>query len=124
MLGFSPFEVLYGYVPRDFGIKVSSASPVPSLQDWVQEKGVMTALVKQHLTQAQYRMKMQADNKRSERSFQVGDMVYLKLQPYVQSSLAPHANQKLVFWFFGLFKILSRVGSVAYKLYLYSNYTL
>jgi ribosomal protein L21E len=52
----------------------------------------MQSLVKQHLARAQDRMKRQADKGRSERSFQVGDSVYLKLQPYVQSSLAPRSN--------------------------------
>jgi hypothetical protein len=56
-------------------------------------------LVQQHLARAQLRMKGQADKKRSERSFVVGDRVFLKLQPYVQSSLAPRANQKLAFQF-------------------------
>jgi hypothetical protein len=37
-------------------------------------------------------MKRQVDKKRSERWFEVGDMVFLKLQPYVQSSLAPQFN--------------------------------
>jgi hypothetical protein len=37
----------------------------------------------------------------------------LKLQQYVQSSLAPRANQKLSFRFFGQ---LQKVGDVAYKL--------
>ena len=46
----------------------------------------------------------------------MGDWVYLKLQPYVQASLAPRTNQKLAFKFFGPFRILARVGAVAYKL--------
>jgi hypothetical protein len=62
------------------------------------------------------RMKSQADKHRSKRQFQVGDLALLKLQPYVQSSLAPHANQKLAFKYFGPFAILQRVGKVAYKL--------
>jgi hypothetical protein len=45
-------------------------------------------------------------------------MVFLKLQPYVQSSVAPRANQKLSYRYFGPFKILQRVGNVAYKLLL------
>lgn len=49
-------------------------------------------LIKQHLGRAQVRMKRQADKRRSERVFAVGDMVFLKLQPYVQSSLAPCAT--------------------------------
>jgi hypothetical protein len=40
----------------------------------------MELLIQQHLCRAQQRMKQQADKKRSERSFVVGDKVYLKLQ--------------------------------------------
>lgn len=59
--------------------------------------------VKQHLLRAQQRMKIQADKHRSDRDFEVSDKVFLKLQPYLQSSLAPRANHK-------------RVGEVAYRL--------
>jgi hypothetical protein len=76
----------------------------------------MDQLLHSHLSGAKHRMKKQADQHRSERSFQVGDTVYLKLQPYVQTSLAPRSHQKLAFHFFGPFRILERIGSVAYKL--------
>ena len=61
-------------------------------------------------------MKHQADKKRSERLFQARDFVYLRLQPYVQSSLAPRSHHKLCFKYFGPFKVLSKIGAVAYKL--------
>lgn len=51
-------------------------------------------------------------------------MVFVKLQPYVQSTLAHRANQKLSFKFFRPFKILERIGSVAYKLLLPSSTTI
>jgi hypothetical protein len=41
---------------------------------------------------------------------------YLKLQPYVQSSLARRSNQKLAYKFFGPFRVIARIGSDAYKL--------
>lgn len=40
-------------------------------------------------------MKNQTDKNRSEHEFSVGDMVYLKLQSYVQTSVAACANHKL-----------------------------
>ena len=66
-------------------------------------------------------MRAQADKKRSERQFLVGDSVYLKLQPYVQTSVAQRSSQKLSFRYFGSFKVLKRVGAVAYKLQLPSD---
>jgi hypothetical protein len=63
-------------------------------------------------------MKFQADKNRTEREFKVGDMVYLKLQPYVQISMATRANHKLSFKYFGPYPIIQRIGAVAYKLQL------
>jgi ribosomal protein L21E len=76
----------------------------------------MVASVRQHLFRAQQRMKAQANKGRLERTFAVGDSVYLKLQPYVHSSLAPWAHQKLSLHYFGAYKVVERIGSVAYKL--------
>lgn len=76
----------------------------------------MNDLIQQHLFRSKERMKRHADKKRTERQFQVGDMVFLKLQPYIQTSLAPRANQKLAFKYYGPFKVIARVGSVAYTL--------
>ena len=78
----------------------------------------MNRLLQQHLYRAQNRMKMQADKHRSDRSFAVGDFVFLKIQPYVQSSLAPRANAKLAFKYFGPYQVIDKIGSVAYKLQL------
>ena len=84
----------------------------------MQQKAAMQSLIQQHLARARNRMKLQADKKRTERSFPLGAWVYVKLQPYVQTSLAPRANQKLAYRFFGPYKIEEKIGSVAYKLQL------
>lgn len=69
-LGRSPFEVLYGQNPRHFGLSVDNVE-VPGLSDWLHERQLMNALVKQHLLRSKQRMKKQADMKRSERQFQM-----------------------------------------------------
>ena len=81
----------------------------------------MNDLVHQHLLRAKDRMKKQSDKNRSKRVFQVDDWVFLKVQPYVQSSLSASANQKLAFKFFGPYRVVARIGSVAYKLQLPSS---
>lgn len=50
-----------------------------------------------------------------ERQFAVGDQVYLKFQPYVQTTVARRTNQKLSYKFFVPYVVLQRVGAVAYK---------
>lgn len=54
-------------------------------------------------------MKSQADKRRSDRTFSIDNMVFLHLQPYVQSSLAPRSHQKLCFKYLGPFKIIDRL---------------
>lgn len=60
-------------------------------------------------------MKSQDDKGRSEHQFK-GDMVYLKLQIHVQTLVTTCSCQKLAFKFYGPFKVLKKVGLVAYKL--------
>lgn len=61
-------------------------------------------------------MEAQADKNRTERSFEEGQLVYLKLQPYLQSSVVSRTHQKLSFRYYGPYKILQKVGKVAYRL--------
>ena len=115
-IGKSPFEVLYGYTPRQLGISNLQLCSIPDLEQWLTDRELLSQLIKQQLLRAQQRMKSQADKHRIERQFAVGDSVFLKLQPYVQSTVASRSNQKLSFRFYGPYKILQRVGQVAYRL--------
>jgi hypothetical protein len=105
-LGKSPFEVLYGYTPRQLGIANLQLCSVPDLEQWLTDRELLSQLVKQQLFRAQQRMKSQADKHRTEQEFKVGDSVFLKLQPFVQSTVARRSNLKLSFRFYGPFKIL------------------
>jgi hypothetical protein len=117
-LGCSPFTALYRTEPN-FGampnITVSDDSPVVGeLRDYQAQ----TEFLRSKLLQAQHRMKSQADKNRTEREFQVGEQVLLKLQPYAQHSVVNRACPKLSYKYFGPYAILERVGAVAYKLQL------
>jgi hypothetical protein len=115
-LGKTPFKVLYGHSPHVLGIDRVEACALPNLEEWHRERALMTKLLQQHVERVQQRMKSQADKGRTERSFAVGDWVYLKLQPYLQSSFEHHSNYKLSFRFYGPYEVEQRVGEVTYKL--------
>ncbi|XP_034892305.1 uncharacterized protein [Populus alba] len=61
-------------------------------------------------------MTSHANQRRQEVSFEVGDYVYLKLQPYCQTRVAFRSSLKLSPRFYGPFQILSKVSLVAYQL--------
>jgi hypothetical protein len=80
--------------------------------------------IKRNLRLAQERMKKNADKNRSERELNIGDMAYLKLQPYMHSSLGLQKQVKLHSKFYGLFKVPQKIGNVAYKLMLPEGYSI
>lgn len=69
----------------------------------LQARETTLKILKFQLQRAQNRMESQATKRRTNRSFSVGDWVYIKLQPYKQLSLKSYAFQKLPAKFFGPF---------------------
>lgn len=114
-LSVSPFEVLYGRQPRMLGISPATVVSHVDLHSLLSQRELMTQSIRQHLLRAQQRMKHQADKNRMDR-FTVGDLVCLKLQPYIQSSVVVRANHKLSYKYFSPYRITTKINSVAYKL--------
>jgi ribosomal protein L21E len=90
--------------------------PEPPAMEFLASKQLMLGKLKDNLAQTQARIKKYADLKRTERVFQVGDMVHLKLQPFRHSTFQLHKNLKLSTKYYGPFKILENFGQAAYKL--------
>lgn len=87
-----------------------SGTPPPRLVSYVKgttrvQADQIAKVLKEKLKAAQERMKRQPDLHRTERSFEVGERVFLHLQPYRQHSVAMW-NLKLSPRFYGPYKIL------------------
>jgi len=117
----SPFEAVYGqaspihlpYLPGESKVAVVARS--------LQKRENMLLVLKFHLLRAQHRMKQFADSHRTERSFNIGDKVFVNLQPYRQGSVVMRSNQKLAPKYYGPYQIVDKCGEVAYKLLLPSD---
>ena len=78
---------LYGYHPPSITSYLREKTKVQAVEDHIEYQQQVLQLLKDNLTLAQNRMKQQGDQYRSEISFDVGDWVFLRLQPYKQISL-------------------------------------
>ena len=89
---------------------------VSLVEQLMEDRNAILDDLRMQLLRAQQRMKLQADQKRHHVEFNVGDLVFLKLRPYRQRSLAQRKFEKLAARYYGPFKVLQRIGKVAYKL--------
>ena len=60
--------------------------------------------------------KQYADKHRKERTFQVDDLVYLRLQRYKQTSLKRNGVENLNPRYYGPYKVIWKIGEVAHAL--------
>jgi hypothetical protein len=117
----TPFKALYGVDPHPGFCPPLHQADNQDIAELFKERQMFTELLKEQLARAQNRMKFFADHNRIECSFQVGDLVLLKLQPYAQSSVVNRPFPKLAFKYYGPFAVLEKLGSCAYKLQLPNN---
>ena len=120
----SPFEALYGYQPPSIIPYLSGSTSVAQVDQQLKDRDALLVILKQNLAQAQNRQKVYFDKKHSERSFDVGDMVFLKLQRYKQKSASAKALHKLLAKYCGPFEVLEKIGTVAYKVKLPASATI
>ena len=117
----TPYHVLYRQSPPAHVVYTLGDSPNESVYRSLVAREAVVQLLKFHLLRAHDRMKAITDRRRTERVFGIGELVLLKLQPYRQSTLRQHKHHKLAPKYYGPFRIMDKVGEVAYKLDLPAN---
>lgn len=114
----SPFQALYGRQPPHLTRIRHGITTLGSLEELLQAHDAQLDDLNFHLLRAQQIMKHNEDKHRRPLEFNVGDEVFLKLQPYRKKSLARHLNEKLAPRFYGPYQVSKRVGPTAYELVL------
>jgi hypothetical protein len=82
---------------------------------FIKEADERVAKIREKLKAAQSRQKSYADKKRREVSFSPGDFAYLKVSP-IRGTQRFQVHEKLAPLYIGPYKVLKRVGAVAYRL--------
>ncbi|GJR19633.1 putative reverse transcriptase domain-containing protein [Tanacetum coccineum] len=111
----APYEALYGRKCRSPVCWAEVGEAQLTGPELIQETTEKVVLIKQRMQAAQDRQKSYADRKRKPMEFEVGDRVMLKVSPWkgvVRFGKRGKLNPRYV----GPFKVLAKVGKVAYKL--------
>ena len=96
----------YGYHPPSITSPLKGHSKVQVVEYHPENQQEVLQILKDNLVTSQNRMKQQADQHRSG-SFEEGDWVFLRLQPYKQMSLKQlNKDNKLAPKYYGLYKVL------------------
>ena len=119
-IGMAPYKALYG-----------RKCPTPVCWDEVGERKLVGPeivqvtcdkinVIRDRLKIAQDRQKSYADNRRRDLEFEVGDMVFLRISPW-KGVLRFGKRGKLSPRYIGPYRIVERIGEVAYRLELPSD---
>lgn len=117
-IGMTPFQAVYGVPPPAHLPYLAGDSANELVDRLCSTREDTIQLLKHNLRKAQERMTHQANKHRTEREFAVGDMVFLKLQPFRRNLLSGSSFHKLAARYFGPFEVLKKIGKVAYELQL------
>jgi len=119
--GFTPFEIIYSKLLLAIPQYLQGTSTNEDVDSLISSHQAIQEALQRRLSKAQAAMKKQADTKREDVTFNVGQWVYVKLCPFRQHSVGELVHPKLSKRFFGPFQVIDCEGQVAYHLRLPDN---
>ncbi|GJU51099.1 retrotransposable element Tf2 [Tanacetum coccineum] len=115
------FEVVYGQKPPIYLPYLAGERNVEAVDRSMVAREQVLNMLKFHLKRAQDKMASLANRNITDRSFEVGTWVFLKLQPHRQVTVRQRHYHKLSSKYFGPFQITEKIGKVAYRLQMPSH---
>lgn len=115
-INMSPFKALYGRDVTSIHDYIPGSTTTGSIENSLLEHQRIMSSLKHSIEVSKQKMVMQANKKRLDKHFSIGDFVYLRLHKYRQTSVRNRTNQKFSRLFYGPYKVIERIGEVAYKL--------
>ncbi|KAE8778879.1 putative polyprotein [Hordeum vulgare] len=112
----TPFEVVYGRPPPAMLPYEPGTAWSEMAGDLLRTRDDILAEARQRLLQAQQLARKYYDAHHREAEFAVGDWVWLRLLHRTTQSLDPRSKRKLGPRYAGPFRVLERVGTLAYRL--------
>lgn len=91
----NPFKDIYGREANTIHEYTPGSNPTTSINSSLLEHQRIIDLLKNNLNHSHDKMIKQANKKRQDKQFKVGELVYLRLHNYRQHSVASRENQKL-----------------------------
>ncbi|KAL0393056.1 UNVERIFIED_CONTAM: RNA-directed DNA polymerase [Sesamum radiatum] len=117
--GMSPFELAYGQqptTPNEISVQ-KTGGKCPAAYRFARSKQELLDEAKDSLAKAQRRMKKYADMVSRHVEFSIGDQKLLKLAPQVLNKISSKSvHRGLIPKYDGPFEVMSKVGSLAYRL--------
>ncbi|KAK6160435.1 hypothetical protein DH2020_003816 [Rehmannia glutinosa] len=117
----APYEALYGRKCRGAEEAYVVGENILLKVDLVREAMEKVKLIKERIRTTRSRQKSYADKRRKDLEFEVGDEVFLRLSPR-KGLINPKKGGKLSPRYVGPYKILQRIGKLAYRLELPAPY--